>query len=186
MPENNFQSRKPGTQQRELLPILTVFPFNSRRPQRDRETAAKTKVAQSLKLTRKPQPEFGLRHKSPPYRQPPGPSGAMIRRTCPVLSITPQRSPARGCRPAGPNQGRALRTVECLRYVTAPDHRHRDLRQPQAVADHINQRHGPFRRFFRIRARAVSRQSAKNKTPFLISAAKTTGICRLFTTFTPL
>lgn len=27
-----FQSRKPGTQQRELLPILTVFPFNSRRP----------------------------------------------------------------------------------------------------------------------------------------------------------
>lgn len=49
MPENNFQSRKPGTQQRELLPILTVFPFNSRRPQRDRETVAKTKVAQSLK-----------------------------------------------------------------------------------------------------------------------------------------
>ena len=53
MPENNFQSRKPGTQQRELLPILTVFPFNSRRPQRDRETVAKTKVAQSLKSTKK-------------------------------------------------------------------------------------------------------------------------------------
>ena len=90
----------------------------------------------------------------------------MIRRTCPVLSITPQRSPARGCRPAGPNQGRALRTVECLRHVTAPDHRHRDLRQPQAVADHINQRHGPLRRFFRIRARRSQQAKRKKQNPF--------------------
>ena len=61
-----------------------------------------------------------------------------------------------------------------------PDHRHRDLRQPQAVADHINQRHGPFGGFSASAHAAVSRQSAKNKTPFLISAAKTAGICRLF------
>ena len=32
MPENNFQSRKPGTQQRELLPILTVFPATAKGP----------------------------------------------------------------------------------------------------------------------------------------------------------
>ena len=90
----------------------------------------------------------------------------MIRRTCPVLSITPQRSPARGCRPAGPNQGRALRTVECLRHVSAPDHRHRDLRQPQAVADHINQRHGPLRRFFRIRTHRSQQAKRKKQNPF--------------------
>ena len=187
MPENNFQSRKPGTQQRELLPILTVFPFNSRRPQRDRETVAKTKVAQSLKYTKKTAAGIRAAAQIPSV---PSAAGSERRHDPPDLSGVVHHAaaesgtrlsaggsesgprPAHGQMPSARNRPRS----PASRPAPAPSRRrsYKSASRP------------PFGSFSASAHTAVCRQSAKNKTPFLISAAKTAGICRLFTTFTPL